>query len=225
MHAKHFFLLPSYLWNKYYQSKQKNWWQRKEKAGTFLLNLTLFLVNVLPNFLLKPCIAFVAFVYYLFSQDERKNLGNFYDNIQGFLQKDKLSFFSKQRAIYRNFYHFGCAICDKIAVWRGKITYDNLLVANKALMDKELRSEEKGQILLVSHYGNIEIARALSNSLKKLDIVILVYQRNTLQFLSLINSVSENKLRVIYVDSLDVQSILELQSVVDNGGAYWDYGR
>ena len=218
MHAKHFFLLPKYLWERCGFQRNKNWWQRKERAGVFFLNLTLLLVIILPNFLLDFCIFVVTLFYFLFSKEERRNLGTFYDHLQSFLGQEKLPFFKKQRAVYRNFYYFGWAICDKIAVWKGKITYKDLVVPHRELMDKELRSKQRGHILLVSHYGNIEVARAMSNAFDKLDITILVYQENALNFLNLINKVSQNKLRVICVNTLDIQSILELEKILENGG-------
>lgn len=218
MHAKHFFLLPKYLWEKYRFQRSKNWWQRKERAGVFFLKLTLLLVTILPNFLLNFCVIVVTFFYYVFSKEERKNLGVFYDNLQNFQCQEKLSFFKRQSAIYKNFYHFGWAICDKIAVWKGKISYQNLLVPHRELMNKELRNKQRGQILLVSHYGNIEVARAMSNAFDMLDITILVYQENAFNFLNLINKVSQNKLRVIHVSTLDIQSVLELEKILENGG-------
>lgn len=217
MHAKHFFLLPHFILSQFFQ-REENWWEHKEKAGYIFLNFTLFLVVILPRFILKFCILMVTFCYFVFSKKERKNLSQFYDYLAYYQKQESLGFWKKQLAIYLNFYYFGWVICDKIAVWKGKIECKDLILLNKTLIEKELSSSKRGQILLTSHYGNVEIARALSNEFNKIEIAILVYQKNSINFINMINKISENKLRIIYIDEFDIYTILELQKLVDNGG-------
>ncbi|MCH5322632.1 MAG: glycosyltransferase family 2 protein [Helicobacter sp.] len=217
MHAKHFFLLPHFVLSQLFQTK-KNWWERKEKAGYIFLNITLFLVTILPRFILNFFILLVTFCYFIFSKEERNNLSQFYDYLAYHQKQKPLGFWKKQLAIYSNFYHFGWAICDKIAVWKGKINHKDLILPNRELMDKELRSLKRGQVLLTSHYGNIEIARALSNEFSKLEITILVYQKNSVNFINMINKISKNKLQIIFIDKFNIYTIFELQKIIDNGG-------
>ena len=142
----------------------------------------------------RICIFVVTFVYFIVSKEERKNLKKFYENLAVYTSVQQDSYLKKYWKIYRNFYEFGVAICDKIAVWKHKITYQDLKIKNIEIMDLELRSGRRGSVLLVSHYGNTEIARALSNVIKELKIVILVYKKNSSQFLELISKISKNVL-------------------------------
>lgn len=196
----------------------KNWWQRNEKAGYFWLNLTINLVNLLPRFLLKICIFFVTLIYFLISKDERENLKEFYAQIAKFSNKKRDNFIKENYKIYRNFYEFGIAICDKIAVWKDKIKYSDLDIVNIDTLNSELRSGLRGSILLVSHYGNIEVARALSNSFSKLTIVILAYKSNSSNFMEMINQISKNKLKILFIDTLDFSTIIELEKIIESGG-------
>lgn len=196
----------------------KNWWQKKEKAGYFWLNLTINLVNLLPRFLLKISIFFVTLIYFLISKDERTNLRKFYAQIAEFSGKNRDNFIKESFKIYRNFYEFGIAICDKIAVWKNKIKYSDLDVVNLDTLNSELRGGLRGSILLVSHYGNIEIARALSNSFSQLTIVILAYKSNSSNFMEMINKISKNKLKILFIDTLDFGTILELEKIIESGG-------
>ena len=172
----------------------KNWWQKEERAGIFWLNLTITLVSLLPRFLLYIIVFFVTFIYFLISKDERMRLREFYTQIAIYTNQKRACFLKESFMIYRNFYEFGIAICDKIAVWKDKIKYKDLHIINAETLNKELRSGLRGSILLVSHYGNIEIARALSDS--KLNIFILVYKSNSAKFLDMINAISKNKLKI-----------------------------
>lgn len=195
----------------------KNWWQKQEKAGIFWLNLTITLVDLLPKFLLYTFVFFVTLIYFLISKNERLKLREFYKQIAIYTNQKKAGFFKESFMIYRNFYEFGISICDKIAVWKNKIQYKDLNIINVDTLNKELKGGLKGSILLTSHYGNIEIARALSNSFSKLNIVILVYKSNSSAFLDMINKISKNKLKMIFIDDLDFATILELQNIVENG--------
>ena len=49
-------------------------------------------------------------------------------------------------------------------------------------------------------------------------VFMAVRKENAFNFLNLINKVSQNKLRVIYVSTLDIQSVLELEKILENGG-------
>ena len=195
----------------------KNWWQKQERAGIFWLNLTITLVNLLPKFLLYIFVFFVTLIYFLISKDERINLRIFYRQIAIHTNQKKASFVKESFMIYRNFYEFGVAICDKIAVWKNKIQYKDLNIKNAEILKTELKSGLRGSILLVSHYGNIEIARALSNAYSKSNIVILVYKSNSSTFINMINKISKNKLKMIFIDHLDFATILELQNIIENG--------
>lgn len=172
----------------------------------------------LPCFLLFVCILFVTFIYFLISAEERDRLREFYRQVRIYAGKKQMGFLEETFSVYRNFYEFGVAICDKIAVWKNQIQYKDLQIANIDILNKELRSGLKGSILLVSHYENIEVARALSNSFSKLKIVILVYRKNSSAFLDMMSKVSQNKLPILYIDDFDFNGILELEKVVEEGG-------
>lgn len=210
LHFKYALLLPFNLLKR--NKKEKLWYERGERAGDFWLNITIFLVLILPRFLLNIVIAFVTFIYYLNSKDERKNLREFYRNLDDFLGV------KKRHNIYLNFYYFGSSICDKIAAWKGKITHKDLHIINYDFMLSELNTKKRGQILLMSHFGNIEVARALGDKFKNLRIITFVYQKNTEKFLNMIDKISKKKIDRIYVDEINIKSLLELRAILDSGG-------
>ena len=204
------------------ESPKESWYERDECAGNFLLNLTIWLVRILPKCLLNIVVIFVTAIYYAFSPKERKNLAKFYKiagdfcKHNGGLSQAKKSINNPK--IYLNFYHFGWAICDKIAAWMGKIKYDDIEIKDKNFIIDELCSGKKGQILLMSHFGNIEVARALSNNFYNLRIVTFVYQKNSEKFLNMIDKISKHKIDRIYVDEIDIGRLLELQKILESGG-------
>ncbi len=205
-------------------SPKESWYERDECAGNFLLNLTIWLVKIMPKFLLNIIVIFVTLIYYAFSPKERKNLAKFYkiagdfcNNNGDLLQGNAKKSINKPQ-IYLNFYHFGWAICDKIAAWIGKINHNDINIKDENLLIDELCSGKKGQILVMSHFGNIEVAHALSQKFRSLRIISFVYQKNTEKFLQMIDKVSGRKIEHIYVDEIDIKRLLELREILDNGG-------
>ena len=190
----------------------EKWYKKSECAGKFWLDLSVYLVSVLPTFLLRIVIFFVTVFYYVVSKNNRLHIKEFYINLNTFLG------YNRRYMVYKNFYHFGVAICDKIAAYKNKIPYNSLLIDNKEYFYDELLNKQKGQVLLMSYFGNVEVAKALSNKFEKLRVVAFVYQKNSQHFLNMIEKISQKKIERIFVDDIDMEKILALQNVVDSGG-------
>lgn len=200
---------------------ESKWWHKKEKAGMFLLKLTLYMVVYLPAAVLKVCIFFVTLFYYAVNREERRNIALFRKNLLNYYKDDMKDILSKT-STFSNFYAFSESICDKIAVWKGKIKYEDLVFSNVEYLHNELSfgygdKNKKGQILLVSHFGNIEVFRAISRHIKETRIAILVYQKNSQAFANIINEISQTELKVFEVSDLSIDKMLELSELLNNG--------
>lgn len=189
----------------------EKWWQKREKGSKFLLRLSLFLVNFMPKFALKIIVFVVSFFYYLFCKNERQNIKNYLNLAQNYL-------LIKTKSPFWNFYNFAYSICDKFAIWSDKIGQDSFEILNLDELTSEIRNAKRGQILLTSHFGNIELARALCSIIGKLNIVILVHSKNASEFMGLINEISSAKFEILEVDDLDLNAMLRLVEIVENGG-------
>lgn len=189
----------------------KKWWQKRERGGKFFLKLSFILVNHTPNFLLYPIVFFVSFTYYLICKEERENI-RFYLNLYN------KKFNKSKNNSFANFYNFSISICDKIKVWIGKISFDNINILDIDKIEKDLVSPQKGHVIVTSHFGNVEIARALSSKIDGFNITILMYTKHSAQFVNFINSISKSKFDVLEVDELDINLMLKLKQIVDSGG-------
>lgn len=187
-----------------------SWHLQKEKAGRGLLKLTLFLVAYMPKILLKPTIFLVSFIYYLICKNERKNI-KFYLNL---LSCNGV----KPKWAFWNFYHFAISICDKFRVWQGRINRDNIILMNEKEIKNQFLNSKKGRVLLVSHFGNIDIARTISNEVANLDITILMYTKHSSEFFKILNEVSKVPIKVLEVSNLDMATMLKIKEIIDSGG-------
>lgn len=187
----------------------KAWWQRQEKGGTALLRLTLFLISVLPNFLLTPVIFVVSAVYYAVCKHERENVKFYLSLLRARGVATKSAFW--------NFYNFAVSICDKMRVWSGKISSNDVKILELDTIKKELCGK-RGHIFIVSHFGNIDIARAISNELDWLDIHVLMYVRHSSQFIKILNQISKFPLKILQIGELGVGEMLQIKEIIDRGG-------
>ena len=238
MHAKYFFSLPKFILSKIWRacelnSSEKNvtstqisvepqenaeqnlWWKKQERGGAFFLRLSLFLAQILPEFILKLIVKIVVWFYYIFSKNERENIAEFRRNLSEFAGSQTL----KGTSVFSHFEAFGGAICDKFRVWKGKIKDSELEIIDLERIKSELIGAKKGQILLTAHLGNVEICKALGARVDGFRMVILVYDKNSREFNEVLKRISQNdgSVRMMLVNELDVAAMLELKNIVENG--------
>lgn len=211
IHTKHFFAIPFALMDR--RKNKEMWWEMEEKGSMAWLKITLMCVAYLPYPLLRILIAMITGIYYLCSKKERKNLCIFHQNLQAYFSDTD---FSKLKP-YQHFYAFGECICDKFAVWFKKISYQDLLFGNEVQKDIAF-SQSRGQIVLVSHFGNIEIARAMERREgRESRMNILVHSKNAKKFNEVINQISGVQLGIFEVENLGVKEMMELKACIDRG--------
>lgn len=219
MHARHFCALPAFAWQKLTTQNTPNsnlkWFEKNEKAGKFWLRLSVKMVVFLPTFLVRFACFLISLFYYIFSPKERNYIKKFYMNLQEFERKNGLAI--NKTNVFRNFYEFGLSIADKIAVYKGKIEIKDLIIINQKLLFDELLHKKEGQIIITSHFGNIEVARVLSKALEKGRLCVLVYNQHARNFTQMLNEISNTKIASFCVDELDLAKMLELKNMLERG--------
>lgn len=187
------------------------WYEQNEKAGTFLLKITFILVSYMPNFVLAPIALLVSFCYYVMCPKQRANIDEYKRNLS-------LKFNIKKTSSFLNFYNFSYMIIDKIRVWIGKISFEDLKFIDKNSMEKAFCSSKRGKIVITSHFGNVDIARALSSFHNGINMAILMYNQNSTKFANLINKISKIQIKIVEVNDLNIQTMLKLSNFLDSGG-------
>ena len=196
-------------------AEQNLWWKKQERGGAFFLRLSLFLAQILPEFVLKLIVKIVVWFYYIFSKNERENIAVFRRNLSDFAGSQTLN----GTSVFSHFEAFGGAICDKFRVWKGKIKDSELEIIDLERIKSELIGAQKGQILLTAHLGNVEICKALGTRVDGFRMVILAYDKNSREFNEVLREISKNdgSVRMMLVNELDVAAMLELKNIVESG--------
>ena len=159
--------------------------------------------------------ALVAAYFYLTSRSQRRAVRQYQSSLKQSFPDAPLP---ARFAVYRQFAAFGQAVADRFAVWQGKITADNLVLEDPDGLFTTVRWHEgRGQILICSHLGNMEICRALVSRHPGFKMNVLVYDAHSAEFSQALKAAGASYIQLIQVDKLDAAQMLSLSQKLDAG--------
>jgi predicted LPLAT superfamily acyltransferase len=118
---------------------------------------------------------------------------------------------------YRHFLSFGENLLDKIIVWTGSITPDQVDFPNRNLL-LELIEQKRGAILLSGHIGNLEVCHAIANLRGQIRLNILVHTKHAEKFNRLLGGRGGSAtIQLIQVTELNPAIAIDLQNKIERG--------
>lgn len=193
-----------------------HWASDNERGNRFFLLLTYWIVKYCPLIIIRFITFWVVLYFFLTSKKKRKYIQDYQYNLSVSFPHIKFTALS----VFKQFLQFGEAITDRFAVWQHKICYQDLIIDDEHnLYDEMDKINQRGQILICSHLGNIEICRALlgNGHHSNFKLNVLVYNKHAREFNKALEEAGADKLPVISVDELDPQKMMELKQRIDNG--------
>ena len=193
----------------------QHWAKQQERGNAFFLKLTALIVKYLPLWAINFAVFWVVFYFFLTSKKVRNNIRRYQQRLS---EIKKVSFPSC--SVFRQLLHFGEAITDRFAVWQHKIRYQDLIVDDAENPYAEIDTQgARGQLLVCSHLGNIEICRALLNNghHKNFKLNALVHSRNAEAFNRALVEAGATELPLIQVEDLNAQKMFEISQLIERG--------
>lgn len=115
---------------------------------------------------------------------------------------------------YTHFMQFGECILDKIEGWLGHVPEQQLRLYGHAHFRAHY---QKGAVIVVSHFGNIELLRAVKSEHPQ-KINVLVYQKHASKFNAFLKKLNAHAdVNLVSVDELGIDTALILQAKLDLG--------
>ncbi len=193
----------------------KKWDRIRERGGILPLMLMLGFYRLGGRWLCRMVLYFVIMWYWLFSRTARQaslqylqKLHRFAGNLSPFPQLPGLP------QTYMHLMQFGECILDKIEGWLGAIPEQQLQLHGHEHFRQQY---QKGTVIVVSHFGNIELLRAIKSEHPQ-PINVLVYQKHATQFNQFLKKLNQHAdVNLISVDELGVETALILQEKLDQG--------
>ena len=187
----------------------KHWSHLREKGSLWGIKVVLGTYRLLgrrvAGWLLYPIIGY----FYCFASHARRASQQYLARIN--------QYHGQQYSSFRHFMHFGEAALDKLAVWCGAVSLQDIDFPNRQLFVNQLAAGQGG-VILTAHLGNIEVARALSQLSGQARIHAVVFDQHARKFNSILARVNpEQQLSLYHVQQLDAGTAVDLQEKVNQG--------
>jgi len=166
------------------------------------------------RWLFRGCLLPVIGFYVVFQRSSYRASRDYLDKMHG-----ANSAFPRPRA-WHSFYHlwhFGDALLDKLGVWMGRITRQDVVLHNGHIID-ELLARKQGALILISHLGNFEICQALSETRPNLRLAVLHHTQNAMKFNRVLNDYNQgSEVELLQVSDIDIALAMQLSEKISTG--------
>jgi predicted LPLAT superfamily acyltransferase len=191
-----------------------HWAAHRERGSFVLMKLTAGAVRLLGRRAMAPLLYLIVLYFYLFGRSARQSAWTYQRHLADWSGRDELA--PSWRSVYRQFMTFADALLDKLDAWSGRLDLDRLVLHDSKNLHAELEAP-RGQLLVGSHLGNLEICRALAEMDRKVKMNVLVHTRHAERFNRLLDQSGASNLRLIQVSELDPAIMMELSRRLDAG--------
>lgn len=217
MHTRLFFGMLPRIPSLLKRRRQAHWSGVGERKGLlgmrFMLAVYQWLGRGVFTLFLWPVIAF----YWLTGSAQRKASQAWLRQVIDYAQRQNIVL-PKPLSSYRHFLNFGQAMLDKIASWRGDLRWGKDIDFAPGARDVVERGRQKGQLILASHLGDIEVCRALAQQVSDLVINALVFTENSQRFKQVLEEIAPQAgVNLIPVTDIGPDTAIMLQQKLDAG--------
>jgi len=190
-------------------------WSRIGESGTVLgMKFLLLMFRFFGRTGFRLCLYPVMVYYYLSRTEARAASQQYLRQISAYLPESERGGLSS----YRHFVMFGEILMDKLLAWMGKILRDDVEFETPDTI-REIETERKGGIIIVSHLGNFEVCSALANEVPDLKLTILIYTRHAQKFNQLMKRVNgSTDVEIMQVTDISPITAMQLSERIAAGG-------
>ncbi|MFG3696134.1 glycosyl transferase [Stutzerimonas stutzeri] len=191
-----------------------HWAAHRERGSFALMKLTAAAVRLLGRRAMAPLLYLIVLYFYLFGRSARQSAWAYQCHLAAWSGRRDLA--PSWRSVFGQFTSFADALLDKLDAWGGRLGLDRLVLHDRMNLHAELEAP-RGQLLVGSHLGNLEICRALAEMGRKVKMNVLVHTRHAERFNRLLDQSGATHLRLIQVSELDPAIMMELSRRLDAG--------
>ena len=193
-----------------------HWARCSERGNGLLMRATAQSIRLLGRRALSPLVYLIVLYFYATGRRARQAIAQYQRLLAAHSQRDDL--FPSRWPIYRQYLTFAETLLDKLDTWQGRITHDDLDIDDPDGVDQQMANGQgRGQILLCSHIGNLEVCRALAGRRPTMRLTVLVHSHNAVRFNRVLADAGADSLNLIEVSDLDAGTMLELNRRIEQG--------
>lgn len=195
------------------QPDPAHWADQRERGSPVLLRLTVWAARHLGRRVIAPVVWLIVLYFYVSGRRARRSIAQYQRRLTA---AHPTTVLPHRAPVYRQYLAFADALLDKFDVWQNKITIADVDLVDPDNLHQQMH-EGRGQLLVGSHLGNLEVCRALAEREKRLVLNVLVHSKHALAFNALLGESGPVDLRLIQVSELDAGRMMELAQALNRG--------
>ena len=192
-------------------------WSQTREAGTMAaMRLVFFIYRVCVRRVFSLIMYPVAMYFVLFRTEQRRASLQY---LRAHYRQKPTMWRSKPGYwhVLKHFKSFAEVILDKMLGWLDDISSDDFVLTSPQAVEA-LHEDPRGQLIIGSHFGNLEFCRGFMHRYRSKVINILVYDKHAGNFVKMMQSENDDsRLNVFQVDEFDVTTIMQLKEKIDAG--------
>lgn len=198
-------------------NKEQQHWSAMQEAGTLAgMRFVFLLYRVFGRWIFSLVMYPVALYFVLFRKEQRKASHDFlmaHYRCHPDAWRVKPNYFH----VMLHFKSFAEVILDKLLGWLIHIDESEFVLSNPEAVER-LLADERGQLIVGSHFGNLEFCRGFMQRYKSKVINVLLYDKHAGNFVKMMQKENpDSRLNVFQVDEFDVTTIMMLKDKIDAG--------
>jgi predicted LPLAT superfamily acyltransferase len=192
-----------------------HWAKRNERGSYLLMSFTAWLARNLGRRVLSPLLHVIVLYFYVVGRSARHSVHDYQQRLASWSGRAELQ--PTRRSVFNQFMAFADTLLDKLDVWSGRLGLEQVSLIDAGDIRGKLHREQRGQMLVGAHLGNLEVCRALAELGEKVQMNVLVHTKHAEQFNRLLNQAGATHLRLIQVSELDAGIMLQLSQRLERG--------
>src|SRR3989344_4366595 len=196
-------------------SNNGHWAKHNERGSYLLMAFTAWLGRPLGRRILSPLLHLIVLYFYIAGGTARRSVHEYQQRLAIWSGRPELT--PTRRSVFGQFMAFADTLLDKLDVWKGRLGREQVTLNDASDVRGKLHREQRGQMLVGAHLGNLEVCRALAELGEKVQMNVLVHTKHAEQFNRLLNQAGAAHLRLIQVSELDAAIMLQLSQRLERG--------
>lgn len=191
-------------------------WAAQKERGSFVgMKLTAIAVKLLGRRVVTPVIHLIVLYFFATGRQARHNVRHYQRRLAAWSGRTDL--FPRSRAVFAQYVAFGECMLDRFDVWRGRLKLSSIDMDDPDGVRDALLSGARGQLLVCTHLGNLDVCRAMAEVGEGVALNVLMHLPKTAHFNRLLGESGDRRLRLMHVGDLDTAAMLDLAQRVDRG--------
>jgi len=198
-------------------SKEDNHWSSLKESGTLTgMRFLVFMYRTCGRRIFSAVMYPVAIYFVLFRTHQRQSSLTYFFNHYAYAPQE-WSHKPNWVDVFKHFKAFAEVVLDKLLAWTIDIKEEEFAFTSPTIID-ELMNDERGQLIIGSHFGNLEYCRGFMQRYKSKVINILVYDKHSSNFVEIMQKENQDsRVNVFQVDEFDISTMLILQEKISLG--------